>query len=326
MEQRTVNMTKKQLIVLKLKEMADKIEAMEPNNVAASYKRAAYSKAARSIQAFEGVVRSAQELKDIRGVGPKILEKIEEILKSGTLKALDQFSQSDHDFSSLMYIEGVGPVKALKMYNAYKVRNAEEVMALIKSGKMEADKKLELAVRRSLIKNKRLPRKQVLEICEPIEFHMRLNASSAIIARAGSLRRKTKSSKDVDLLICGTPEVLKAAKETFLSCNWDLVTANGNVRIDAIYKGIGFNGWFLPTECYGSGLLHCTGSGGFNEKLRAIAKFQGMKLSEYGLRDRKTGKAIESYSEEKIFNCLGFEFIPPEKREENIDLQLFRVQ
>jgi len=318
-------MTKKQLIVSKLKEMADKVEAMEPNNVSASYKRAAYSKAARSIQAFSGSVRSAQDLKDVRGVGAKILEKIEEILKTGTLQTLDAFSDSDHDFSSLMYIEGVGPVKALKLYNTYKVRNAEQVMALIKAGEMEADEKFELAVRRSLmLKNKRLPRKQVLEICEPIEFHMKLKSPSAIVQRAGSLRRKTKTSKDVDLLICGTPEVLNQAKETFLSCNWDLVTASGNVRIDAIYKGIGFNGWFLPTECYGSGLLHCTGSGGFNEKLRGMAKSQGMKISEYGLRNRETDEVIESWSEEKIFNRLGFNFVPPEKRDENIDLNKYR--
>lgn len=71
---------------------------------------------------------------------------------------------------------------------------------------------------------------------------------------------------------------------------------------------------FFPYDSYYSALMHFTGSGDFNKKLRLIAQNLGYKLSEYGLLDIKTNKYVKIKSEKDIFIKLGLEYIPPERR------------
>jgi DNA polymerase (family 10) len=304
-------MNKKQLVAGKLRELASKVELMETGS-AVVYKKAAYFKAAKAVEDLDGTLKSASQLEGIRGIGEKTMLKIDEILKTGTLHQLENFNS---DFSELLKIEQVGPKKARQLFNEYGAKTPVDVMKLIKAGKIDDDK-LEVNVKRALtLKKERLPREEMLEIAEPIELHMRCKACRCIIQVAGSIRRCTETNKDIDILICGDPEHLEEARKAFLDYGWDLVTAEGKVRIDVVKDGVGVNGWFLPKGCYGSGLLHCTGSGKFNEALRSVAKQKGYKLSEYGLKDRETDEVVESWNEERIFELLGFDFIPPEERD-----------
>jgi DNA polymerase (family 10) len=300
----------KKLVVEKLKELGSKIELME-SGPAVAYKKAAYFKAASAIDAMDVPLKNAEQLRSIKGIGDNIIKKVQEVLDTGTLAKVDNFT---NDYSELLKIETVGPKKARHLFETYGVKSLAEVQKLIVAGKIDDDK-LALNVRRALmIGDRRLPLKEILEISNPIELHMRCEVPAAIIQVCGSIRRKTKTCKDVDILICGTEEVLERAKKVFLGYDWDLVTAEGNIRIDAIINGVAVNGWFLPKDCYGSAVLHCTGSGSFNEALRSIAKAKGFKLSEYGLKDRETDEILESWSEEEIFHCLGYDFIPPQER------------
>ena len=312
--------TKKAVVVAKLKELGSKVELME-SGPAVAYKKAAYFRAAKAIESMKKPLKNAEQLRPVKGIGDKIICKVQEILDTGTLGKLDAFS---NDFSDLLTIEGVGPVKARNIFQSHGVKTVAELQKLLTAGKID-DEKLALNVRRALmLSSKRLPRKKILEIANPIELHLRTVEGRAIVEVAGSIRRKTKDSKDVDILICGTEEVLESAKQAFLDFNWDLVTAQGSVRIDAIWKQVAVNGWFLPKDCYGSGILHCTGSGAFNEALRAVAKAKGFKLSEYGLRDRKTDEVLESWNERKIFELLGYNYIPPEKRADGSVLKEYK--
>ena len=73
----------------------------------------------------------------------------------------------------------------------------------------------------------------------------------------------------------------------------------------------------VPIQYFYSALLHFTGSGDFNQKLRLHAKSLGFKLSEYGLvKTDKTGKEINipANSEQDIFDALLLKYISPEKR------------
>jgi hypothetical protein len=54
-----------------------------------------------------------------------------------------------------------------------------------------------------------------------------------------------------------------------------------------------------------------TGDKNHNIWLRKIAIKKGLKLNEYGLFDKKTGKKIAGKTEEEIYNELGLKFINP---------------
>ena len=74
--------------------------------------------------------------------------------------------------------------------------------------------------------------------------------------------------------------------------------------------------FYAPFESYYPFLLHLTGSGGFNQKIRALAINLGYKLNEYGLFKIKLGKYIKVKikSEEDIFNELGMDYVEPRDR------------
>lgn len=303
-----ISKTKKNQVVAALKDLGSKVELME-SGPTVRFKKAAYFKAAKAIEGCSAT--TLDEILVLPGVGSSIQKKIKEILDTGELRKLKKF---DDDFSGLLVIEGVGPVKAKSLHEQYGVRDAKGVMKLIKDGTI-VDEKLRLNVQRALtLKNKRLPRKKIEEMADPVVLHLKVGCPQAIVQLAGSIRRLLATCKDIDILICGLPKVLEQARNVFLSYDWDLVTAEGTTRIDAIKDGIAVNGWFLPKECYGSGLLHCTGSGEFNQVLRGMAKRKGYKLSEYGLKDRETDEVLESWDEKKIFKLLGIKFIEPKDR------------
>jgi len=300
--------TKKQLVADKLFELASKVELMESGPTVV-YKKAAYIRAAKAVQNLNGALKSASQLAGIKGIGDKTLKKIEEILATGGLNKLDSFT---NDFSELLKIQSVGPKKAQLLYNTYGVRTPKEVLKLIEGGKL-VDDRLERNVRKTLkTHNRRLPRKEILEISNDIELHLKVACPRAIVQVCGSIRRELKTCKDIDIIFCAVPEVVEEGKHAFLNYDWDFVDAAGKTRMDSVKDGVAINIRFMDRDQYGSALLYFTGSGSFNEAMRSHAKRKGYKLSEYGLF--KGDNLIASWLEADIFKELGIPYIEPKDR------------
>ena len=73
----------------------------------------------------------------------------------------------------------------------------------------------------------------------------------------------------------------------------------------------------IPFESYYFALLYFTGSGAFNQRMRAYSKSKGYLLNEYGLYsldrlDEKRVKGIES--ERDIFEAIGYKYLEPKDR------------
>jgi DNA polymerase (family 10) len=73
----------------------------------------------------------------------------------------------------------------------------------------------------------------------------------------------------------------------------------------------------VDEESFGSALQYFTGSKEHNIQLRKIAMEKDWKLSEYGIREKNTNKKIAGENEKEIYKVLGLEFIEPELREDN---------
>jgi DNA polymerase (family 10) len=70
----------------------------------------------------------------------------------------------------------------------------------------------------------------------------------------------------------------------------------------------------LPEKSFGAALQYFTGNVDHNVRLRQLAISKGWKLSEYGIFDKK-GRQIAGRSEEEVYRKLGLQFVPPELRE-----------
>ena len=73
---------------------------------------------------------------------------------------------------------------------------------------------------------------------------------------------------------------------------------------------------------FGAALQYFTGSKAHNIKLREIAIKKGFKINEYGIFRLDNDKRVGGEKEEEIYETLGMEWIPPEMREDQGEIEL----
>ncbi len=82
----------------------------------------------------------------------------------------------------------------------------------------------------------------------------------------------------------------------------------------------------MPPECYGNLLQHFTGSKQHNVALREEARAaRGLSISEYGVKVVETGEVLTHADEKALYEQLGYQFIPPELRENLGELEAARA-
>lgn len=69
-------------------------------------------------------------------------------------------------------------------------------------------------------------------------------------------------------------------------------------------------------------MQYFTGSKAHNIKLREIALKKGFKVNEYGIFRLDNDKRVGGEKEEEIYETLGMEWIPPEMREDQGEIEL----
>jgi len=94
------------------------------------------------------------------------------------------------------------------------------------------------------------------------------------------------------------------------------VLAQGPTKASVIVSGgLQVDLRMVEHDCFGSLLQYFTGSKQHNIALRERERRQGLKLSEYGITVIATGNLEKFSTEEKFYHRLGFQYIPPELRE-----------
>ena len=103
----------------------------------------AYRKAARSLESLpepiEDVYSSGgkENLMEIEGVGKAMADHIEEILKTGNLRKLDDLkAKIPEGVLQMMQIEGLGPKKAMILYKKLKIKSLSDLKKAIKEQKI----------------------------------------------------------------------------------------------------------------------------------------------------------------------------------------------
>jgi DNA polymerase (family X) len=76
----------------------------------------------------------------------------------------------------------------------------------------------------------------------------------------------------------------------------------------------------VPPESYGNLLQHFTGSKDHNVALREDAVRRGFSVSEYSITDVEGGQEHRFATEEEVYAFLGYDWIPPELREDGGEL------
>jgi DNA polymerase (family X) len=312
------------------------------------FKIVAYQRAADAVEHLSSEIKDIWDegkLDDIPGVGPSIAEHLDELFKSGVSKHFEEIMRDlPPSMFRLMEVQGIGPKRAYLIAKELKISEKDpfgELEKAVHDGKIaklegmgeesQADILRSLAELKGRSKRTLLPYAQTIAD-EVIEWMKKLPEVEKIDP-LGSLRRKASTVGDIDISVA-TKDGAKVL-EHFVNYprksrvlekgeHSSSIVVPGDVQVDLMVQ---------PPEAYGSLLQHFTGSKHHNIALREYAIKKGFSLSEYGIKPAEK-KAEERHAkrgdwtgltqfdtEEKFYRYLGLDWIPPEIRDDQGEIQ-----
>ena len=292
------------------------------------FKPYAYQKAAITLETLEENVEDIYKkggfkaLKEIPGVGESIAEKIEEYLKTGKIKYYEQLKKKTPvSMEELVAVEGLGPKKVKVLYQKLGIRNLKDLERAARAHKIAPlfgfGEKTEKNILEGIAFLKRSKGRFLLgEILPKVkEVYEKLKSLKEVerVDPAGSVRRMKETIGDVDFLVIS--QAPEKVMDFFVSLPgvikiWGKGSTKSSVRMR---EGFDMDIRVVPARSYGSALQYFTGSKEHNIAIRKIAIDKGLKLSEYGLF--RGSKMIAGKTEEEIYKALGMQWVPPELRE-----------
>ena len=312
-------------------DMADLLE-LKGENI---FKIRAYQRAARTFEhlpkEIEVMLGEGEGLQTIPGVGEAIAKKTIELVNTGKLRAYEELkAEFPEGITTLLEISGIGPKTANRLSTELGIKSADDLEEAIKDGRVAkmfrlGDKAAEnilqqiQALRR---KDQRIPIGEALPVVDKILNTLRPLPGVKNLTAAGSLRRFRETVGDIDLM--GTADNPEEVINTFVNLpKVREVLAKGPTKASVILPGgLQADLRMVEHDSFGSLLQYFTGSKQHNVTLRTREQKRGLKLSEYGITDTRTDKLEKFATEEKFYRRLGLQYIPPEIREDQGEIEL----
>jgi DNA polymerase (family 10) len=298
-----------------------------------TFKAAAYDRAKRSIESYperlEDIARSPnRKLTEIPGVGEDLANKIKELIETGKSQYhQEQLGKIPRTLLDLLQLQTIGPQKVRLFYKELGVKTVDDLEAAAKAGRLRTLPKMDVKSEENILKAIEVLRRAAgrfhldtaFDLANELGAFLRESKAVEEVTPAGSLRRGRETVGDLDLLVIGTDPV--AIAEHFIRHpEINQVLAKGEDKVSVKLKNdMQVDVRMLDRKAYGAALMYFTGSKEHNVVLRDRAKRQGMKLNEYGLY--KGDKVVASKTEEEIYKKLGLDWIPPEIRESQGEIE-----
>jgi DNA ligase (NAD+) len=289
------------------------------------FRSRAYQKAQETIMGYPGDISNVEQLNGKPGIGPTILEKLNEYVNTGTLKILER--EKNNPINILGEIYGVGPKKANELVD--KGIATIEQLRQRQHEVLNEIQKVGLKYYEDILQ--RIPRSEVQEykkiFDKGFEKVANASASESHMEIVGSYRRGAQSSGDIDVIITSPlPKVFvdfidELIKENIIlellsrgptKCLVIAKLPSSNVarRIDFLYTS--------PEE-FPFSILYFTGSKIFNTVMRHEALQKGLTMNEHGLYKmdgKKKGEKVDAVfkNEKDIFDYLGLVYKTPVER------------
>ena len=294
----------------------------------------AYRRAARALEGLtEDIadVAARGELDEIPGIGKGTAEKIQEFLRTGTIKYYEELRASlPPGITTLMAVPEVGPKTAMMLYERLGVKTIDDLEQAAKAGKIRTLPRMGEKTEENILKGiallrrtkERLPIGQVLPHAQELVAALRQLNDVKQISVAGSLRRMKETIGDIDILVTSAnPEPVMDVFTKFPRVKQLL--ARGPTRSSVVLDvGLQADVRVVEPESFGAALQYFTGSKDHNVKLRERAVKKGLKINEYGVFTVPGDRRVAGRTEEEVYASVGFPWIPPEIREDQGEIEL----
>lgn len=304
------------------------------------FRIASLKKAIKSISNIKTKITNINQIKNIKGIGKGSIDRINEILTTGTLNELSNYENivkkskfKEDIIEDLMKVIGIGRIMAINLIDIYNIKSADELKKLSDEGKIELNDKLKIGLKYLGKFEGSIPRPEVDKIYDYLQDITNQYDKSMFITICGSYRRGLNIMSDIDIMLSSfdiidmndimNDSVLDKYVKHLHHIGF-LVDDITDKNIKTKYMGFGrlknnlpirrVDIRLIPMVSYFPALIYFTGSYYFNQEMRIQAKKLGYKLNEYGLYDNRTNEMIPILSEQDIFTILEMKYLTPSER------------
>lgn len=316
-----------------LDEIAEFIEMEEGVN----FHSRAYRRAALVLSSLEDDLeaiykkRGIEGLKQIPSIGEGIAQRIEEYLKTGRIKYYEELKKrTPIEIEELLRIEGMGPKRIKVLNQQLGIQNIKDLEKMAQAGKIRNLPGFGEKSEKNILEGIAFVRKskgrfllgEIWGLVEELEKMLAGLSEVRRVSVAGSVLRRKETIGDIDFLVSlRAKSSSQKIIEFFINLPGVIkVWSKGPTKVSLRLKGgVDVDLRIVPDESFGAALQYFTGSKEHNILTRKIAISKGFKLNEYGLfqgLERVAGK-----DEKEIYRALGMEWIPPELRENQGEIE-----
>ncbi|KAF5600865.1 DNA polymerase IV [Fusarium pseudoanthophilum] len=313
------------------------------------WRTTAYRKAISTLKRQETKITTAEEAQRLPSVGPRLAQKIEEIVTTDRLQRLEyaQKEPMDEALQLFLGIYGVGNSQA-QQWLAQGFRTLDDLKT---TAKLSPNQLIGIEHYDDL--NTRIPRREIEALGAIVRRGAQRVDPQVELIIGGSYRRGAETSGDIDFIITKPNTESSAELRPFLDSLVQLLEAEDflvarlassrSVSDGSKWHGCcvlpeisGFNKehyrpvWrridflLVPESEMGAALIYFTGNDIFNRSMRLLASKKGMRLNQRGLykdvmrgpqRIKVTeGELVEGRDEQRIFDILGVKWREPHER------------
>lgn len=294
------------------------------------FKTRAYYNAAKTLSGITNLEELIKEkrLREIKGIGEALSEKIEEYSTTGSMAYYEELTREvPESLLELMEIPNLGPKKIKVLYDELGIASVGELEYACKENRLVHLAGFGEKTQDKVLKGIEFFKHHQGEFlfgdiypeAEGIKERLLTIIPFEWVEICGSIRRRKEVVRDMDILVADeNSEQITAHFVSLPEVEEVLVTGDTKTSV-RMKSGIEADLRVVSKNDFPYALMYFTGSKEHNVRLRGLAKKKGWKLNEYGLFEGD--KLVPCRNEEEIYKALGLPFIPPELREDSGEIE-----
>ena len=315
-----------QRIANTLAQLADLLEFTGAN----AFRLRAYRNGARIIndmtESLAKQVDEGADLTKLDGIGKSVSEKINELVKTGGLKQLDElFEVIPKTVLDLLNVPKLGPKKCAALFNELGIENLEQLKAACEAQEVQSlsgfgaktEQQILEGIAIAVAANERILWAAADKLAGRIREYMADCKAVEQLEFAGSYRRGRETVGDLDILVDSkqAEQVMDHFAE-FSEITSVIVrgATKMSVRLEDEFQ---VDLRVVPKDSFGAALQYFTGSKSHNVVIRGRAKQMGLKINEWGVYEVNDGDEswIAGKTEQDVYETLDLPYFEPEIRE-----------
>ena len=289
----------------------------------------AYRRAAQTLAALSENVRNIarrEALESLPGIGKTLAREIQELLDTGRLRYHEHLTTTvPEGLLPLLRLPGLSPEHVRLLWRTHAINSMQQLAQAWRAERLPFDAPTLETLGQAIAAWEREQSRMLLGVALPrAEILCARLASLPLVEQvslAGSLRRGAAMVGDINIVmaspdpprlvhVCNQqPEIRQILSAEPTST---VVLTSEGLRVSLVAV--------LPSQ-FASALHYYTGAAAHLTALRRLARYRGLDLTQYGVRQLDSGQYLTVTAEEDIYHRLGLPGIAPELREDRGEIE-----